>query len=105
MPKHLLNMSNESLCLTASQISEAALRRLHAQRAFAAKNRAQFEGLSKREVEVLSLICAGHKNRWIAEKLHVSLHTIRTHRQNIRRQLGIHGVVEAVWWGQCFDLV
>lgn len=98
-------MNNEALCLTAAQISETALRRLHAQHSFAEKYRAQFEELSKREREVLTLVCKGHTNRWIAEHLIVSLHTIRTHRQNIRRQLGIHNTVEAVWWGQCFDLV
>ena len=87
------------------QISAKALDRLRRQQAFAAKNAATFARLSAREREVLALVAEGHTNQEIGKRLFVSVHTIRTHRQNIRRQLGIHNVVEAVWWGLCFDLV
>ena len=41
------------------------------------------KGLSRREVEVLTLIAEGYTNAEIAEKLFTSKRTIETHRQNI----------------------
>lgn len=40
-------------------------------------------GLSDRETEVLQLIIAGHSNQEIADRLFVSLSTIKTHVSNI----------------------
>ena len=40
-------------------------------------------GLSKREMEVLVLIADGHSNQEIADKLFVSLNTVKTHLSNI----------------------
>ncbi|HWP81803.1 MAG TPA: response regulator transcription factor [Bacteroidota bacterium] len=45
---------------------------------------------STREKEVLSLIAQGLTNQQIADKLFVSVTTIRTHRQRIMKKLGIH---------------
>ena len=39
--------------------------------------------LSKRETEVLQLICQGHTNYEIAEKLHISPKTVDNHRTNL----------------------
>lgn len=41
------------------------------------------KGLSKREVEVLTLVAEGYTNAEIADKLFTSKRTIETHRQNI----------------------
>ena len=79
--------------------------RIIRQRSFAAKHREAFCRLSRREREILTLIATGMSNEDIAKRIYVSVHTVRTHRNNIWRQLGIHNVVEAVWWAQCFDLV
>jgi two-component system sensor histidine kinase TtrS len=49
----------------------------------AAKTTALFERLTKREREVLALICEGHPSKDIAEKLGVSLKTIEYHRSNL----------------------
>jgi DNA-binding NarL/FixJ family response regulator len=46
-------------------------------------------GLSAREVEVLSLVAAGHTNREIAVALIVSEHTVARHVQNIFTKLGV----------------
>ena len=40
-------------------------------------------GLSKREMEVLQLVAAGHTNAEIASILFASKRTVETHRQNI----------------------
>jgi DNA-binding NarL/FixJ family response regulator len=53
-------------------------------------------GLTPRELEVLQLICAGHSNRTIAEKLDLSANTVAVHRANIMNALGLHKTAELV---------
>ena len=48
--------------------------------------------LTKREIEVLSLVARGFINKEIANKLHISLTTVITHRKNITEKLGIKSV-------------
>jgi DNA-binding CsgD family transcriptional regulator/PAS domain-containing protein len=43
----------------------------------------QKEVLSKREKEVLAMIISGKPSRQISEELHISMHTVNTHRKNI----------------------
>jgi DNA-binding NarL/FixJ family response regulator len=51
--------------------------------------------LTGREREVLHLLAGGLDNRAIAERLHLSAHTARTHVGNILRKLGVHSRAEA----------
>lgn len=44
--------------------------------------------LSYREVEIVQLIADGMTNRDIADKLFLSVHTVKTHRKNIIKKLG-----------------
>lgn len=44
--------------------------------------------LSHRETEIVQLIAEGLANKDIAEKLYLSIHTIKTHRKNIIKKLG-----------------
>lgn len=55
-----------------------------------AKSQEQQEELSDREKEVLTLVVQGLINKEIADKLHLSLHTVVSHRKNIARKLNIH---------------
>jgi DNA-binding NarL/FixJ family response regulator len=48
--------------------------------------------LTMREIEVLSLVARGFINKEIADKLHISLTTVITHRKNITEKLGIKTV-------------
>ena len=48
------------------------------------------EELSEREKEVLTLVVQGLLNKEIADKLHLSLHTVLSHRKNIAKKLNIH---------------
>lgn len=48
--------------------------------------------LSMREIEVLTCIARGYINKEIADKLHISLTTVITHRKNITEKLGIKSV-------------
>lgn len=45
--------------------------------------------LTPREIEVLVLLTKGLINKEIAEKLHISLTTVISHRKNITEKLGI----------------
>lgn len=51
--------------------------------------------LTDREVEVLTLLALGNKNRAIAEELTLSEHTVRTHIYHIFNKLGVETRVEA----------
>ena len=53
------------------------------------------ESLSDRETEVLKLIAAGLTNQEIAEKLFISLNTVRTHTKNINNKLDVHSRTQA----------
>lgn len=48
--------------------------------------------LSPREIEVLVLVTKGLINKEIADKLHISLTTVISHRKNITEKLGIKSV-------------
>ncbi|AGA77393.1 response regulator transcription factor [Echinicola vietnamensis] len=50
--------------------------------------------LSRRELQILSLIKDGHTNQSIADELFLSIYTVETHRKNIHHKLGVNTVVE-----------
>ncbi|RJP88879.1 MAG: DNA-binding response regulator [Desulfobacteraceae bacterium] len=50
--------------------------------------------LSAREREVLQLIAEGTKTKDIADRIHVSVKTVETHRQQIMRKLNVTSVAE-----------
>jgi len=52
--------------------------------------------LSKREIEVLKLVCKEYSNTDIAEKLFLSVSTVETHRKNLIAKLGVHNTVGLV---------
>ncbi len=52
--------------------------------------------ISERELEVLHLIAAGLSNREIAEKLFISLNTVKTHTKNINSKLNVNSRTRAV---------
>jgi two-component system, NarL family, response regulator NreC len=52
--------------------------------------------LSKREIEILTLICKEFSNVEIAGKLFLSVSTIETHRKNIISKLGVNNTVGLV---------
>ncbi len=53
-------------------------------------------GLSKREYEVLELIARGLSNKEIAEKLFISLPTVKTHSSNLFVKLDVQRRTQAV---------
>lgn len=53
-------------------------------------------GISKREKEVLDLIAIGLSNQEIADKLFVSLNTVKTHSSNLFQKLEVSRRTQAV---------
>ncbi|MFA6456480.1 MAG: LuxR C-terminal-related transcriptional regulator [Bacteroidota bacterium] len=53
-------------------------------------------GISKREYEVLELIAQGISNREIAEKLFISLPTVKSHSSNLFLKLNVRRRTEAL---------
>jgi LuxR family maltose regulon positive regulatory protein len=54
------------------------------------------EALSEREIDVLQLIADGLSNQEIANRLHISLSTVKGHTSNIFGKLGVHKRTQAV---------
>ena len=53
-------------------------------------------GISKRELEVLQLMADGLSNQEIADKLFVSLNTVKTHSANLFSKLGVNKRTQAI---------
>ena len=66
--------------------------------AYGEKNKAEAKrlGLSQRELEVLELMSAGLSNQEIADKLFVSLNTIKTHSAKIFEKMDVKRRTQAV---------
>lgn len=55
-----------------------------------------FTRLTEREREVLQLIAEGYSTKEIGDKIHLSVPTIHTHRQNIMRKLNARSIADLV---------
>lgn len=62
-------------------------------------------GISKREYEVLELMARGLSNQEIADKLFVSLNTIKTHSSNLFLKLEVSRRTQAVQKGKELQLI
>jgi len=52
--------------------------------------------LSRREIQILSLIAAGDSTKEIAEKLFISIFTVETHRKNLLTKLNARNMVSLI---------
>lgn len=62
-------------------------------------------GLTEREVEIIQEIAGGLTSKQIADKLHISTHTVQTHRKNIMRKLQVGSVSELILYAIRMGLV
>ncbi len=77
-------------------LAKALLSKLVAVPAHAASLRPVHSPLSDREWEVLDLLESGATTTQIAERLFISIHTVRSHVKRILRRLGVHSRADAV---------
>ncbi|HEY8509213.1 MAG TPA: LuxR C-terminal-related transcriptional regulator [Steroidobacteraceae bacterium] len=54
--------------------------------------------LTRREVEVARDVGRGLTSKEIGVRLRISEHTVRKHRENIARKLGLHNAAELAAW-------
>ena len=54
--------------------------------------------LSARELEILSLVAAGHPNKIIAQRLGITERTVKAHLTSIFRRIGVGDRVHAALW-------
>jgi two-component system secretion response regulator SsrB len=52
--------------------------------------------LTKRQLQVLSLLVAGLSNSEVADKLYISIKTVDTHRMHLMKKLDAHNVVQLI---------
>jgi DNA-binding NarL/FixJ family response regulator len=60
------------------------------------QRRGPAEGLTHREIEVLSLVAEGMSNKAVAQTLSISENTVKYHMKNVLRKLGVQNRTEAV---------
>jgi DNA-binding CsgD family transcriptional regulator len=58
------------------------------------EDNSESDGLSEREKDIIKGVVRGLSNKCIADELHLSVHTIITHRRNISKKLQIHSASE-----------
>jgi len=63
------------------------------------------ERLTPREMEVLQALAKGLSNKEIAQQLHMSVDTERTHMMNILTKLGVHSRLQALLFAARYDVV
>lgn len=54
--------------------------------------------LTRREMEILTMVAEGSANRDIADKLFVSPHTVKTHLYNAFKKIGVPNRLQAALW-------
>lgn len=62
-------------------------------------------GITPRELEILELIAAGLSNKEIAERVHVSENTVKTHSSRVFDKLGARRRTQAVQMGKELRLI
>jgi DNA-binding NarL/FixJ family response regulator len=67
--------------------------------------RASIEQLTPREMQVLEALAEGLSNKEIAERLHMSVDTERTHMMNILSKLGVHSRLQALLFAARYGLI
>lgn len=72
---------------------------------FKLKHFKRFQQLTKREVEILTLLANGYNNPKIADKLYLSRSTVETHRKNLKRKLELGSLRDLMRYAFAFNLV
>ena len=82
-----------------------SMKQLEADRTFIEQHRERYATLTLREIQVLKLIARGNTNKQIAAQLFIEDSSIKTHRKNIKRKLGIASNFDLYQYARCFQLL
>lgn len=63
------------------------------------------QSITRREIEILELICSGNSNKKISELLFISEHTASVHRKHILKKLGVVNSQELIEFVAEFDIL
>jgi DNA-binding NarL/FixJ family response regulator len=63
------------------------------------------EHLTPREIEVVQMVAAGHRNKEIARRLTLTEGTVKVHLHNVYAKLGVDGRLELLKYAQEHGLV
>ncbi len=64
-----------------------------------------FQELTAQEQLIFKLLAKGINNNGIGEILFISIDTVKTHRKNLYRKLGLNSISEIIKFGQLLDMV
>ena len=81
------------------------LQRLIKEREMMHRDIAKFVLLTKREKEIIKLVCNGSNSALIAKTLFIAQSTVEQHRKNIKNKLSIKKIPELVLFAQAFDML
>lgn len=94
-----------SLPVDPEQHVSSKLERLLEEYIFLRKNKSLFLSLTNREREILRLLALSQSAAEIAARLIISVHTVETHRKNLRKKLSITTTYELNKFASAFDLI
>jgi DNA-binding NarL/FixJ family response regulator len=86
-------------------ISKTNLGRLAPAVSAALDARSPLDKLTSRQIEVMKLVALGFRTRDIAERLHLSVKTVESHRQEVARRLGLRNMADLVRYAVRVGLV
>ncbi len=69
------------------------------------REHALIEPLSDREIETIRLVAAGLSNKEIAQRLHISVRTVKFHMTNIYGKLGVDSRTQALARARLLGLI
>ena len=89
----------------SKQVIAEYLRRVRGQEALPIEAPSPYQRLTPRQREILQLIAEGHTTKEIAQRLHVSIKTVETHRTQLMQRLDIHDIAGLVRYAMRIGLL
>lgn len=68
-------------------------------------NKLENNTLTQREKEILHYLIEGYSNKEMAEKLIISIHTVKAHIESIYRKFGVHNKVQAAIYAIYYKII
>ncbi len=79
--------------------------RLMGENNYLRSNKNSFATLTPREKVILTLMAYDKSSSEIAEKLHITEDTVKTHRRNIKKKINAENLYDVIKFAQAFDML